>query len=329
MACSVKRNEQNRIVDVIDPSTGRRDPLYNAVYSRIQGDPSVYVDNDPFLRNLYDQGILQNKTKEEVALGIWSKIHQFWINNKQTPPNFASKTAMESFVEPVAAQTPSETVEQTDIYSQLGSKTQSENVVIDEVKGRKPVVKSNNYYEGNIKPDSNTIFVFGSNPEGRHGAGAAKIATEQFGAIYGQGEGLQGNAYALPTKDLRVKENNGFKSISFEQIVKNIQKLYEVSKQNPNKQFKIAYRNTNEKSLNGYTGLEMIEMFNQSGEIPSNIVFSKEWIDTGKLNQSSKPIVAYRTKGNNFLEALEKDNAIGNPWNSRGYGLYKTNTVKE
>jgi ribonuclease HI len=34
------------------------------------------------------------------------------------------------------------------------------------------------------------------------------------------------------------------------------------------------------------------------------------------LNQSLKPIVAYRTRGNNFLEALEKDNAIGNPWNS-------------
>lgn len=214
-----------------------------------------------------------------------------------------------------------------EIYNQL--ENTSENVVIDEVSGRKPAVENQNYYEGNIKPEPNTIFVFGSNPEGRHGAGAAEIAKEQFGAIYGQGEGLQGNAYALPTKDLRVKENNGFKSISFEQIVKNIQKLYEVARQNPNKQFKIGYRNTIDKSLNGYTGLEMIEMFNQAGEIPFNIVFSKEWIDTGKITQSSKPIVAYRTRGNNFLEALEKDNAIGNPWNSRGYGLYKTNTVKE
>jgi len=183
-----------------------------------------------------------------------------------------------------------------EIYNQLGNI--SENVVIDEVNGKKPVVENQNYYEGNIKPEPNTIFVFGSNPEGRHGAGAAKIAKEQFGAIYGQGEGLQGNAYALPTKDLRVKENNGFKSISFEQIVKNIQKLYEVARQNPNKQFKIGYRNTIDKSLNGYTGLEMIEMFNQAGEIPFNIVFSKEWIDTGKITQSSKPIVAYRTETN-------------------------------
>jgi hypothetical protein len=143
---------------------------------------------------------------------------------------------------------------------------------------------SNQFYEGNITPEPNTVFVFGSNPEGRHGAGTAKIAKEQFGAIYGQGEGLQGNSYALPTKDLRIKENNSLKSISPEQIVDNIKKLYEVAIQNPDKQFKVAYRNTSDKSLNGYTGLEMIEMFNNAGQIPPNIVFSKEWFDTGKLN---------------------------------------------
>jgi hypothetical protein len=145
------------------------------------------------------------------------------------------------------------------------------------------VSSSGKYYEGNIKPDLNTIFVFGSNPEGRHGAGAAKVAKEQFGAVYGQGEGLQGNAYALPTKDLRITANKGFKSISFNQIVENIKKLYNVANQNPTKQFKVAYRNTTDISLNGYTGLEMIEMFNQAGTIPSNIIFSKEWFDTGKL----------------------------------------------
>lgn len=137
----------------------------------------------------------------------------------------------------------------------------------------------NNYYEGDITPDVDTIFVFGSNPEGRHGAGAAKIARDKFGAIYGQGEGLQGNAYALPTKDLRVKENKGFKSISPSDITESIKKLYQTAISNPNKQFKVAYRNTITTSLNGYTGLEMIEMFKQAGPIPSNIVFSKEWYD--------------------------------------------------
>lgn len=40
------------------------------------------------------------------------------------------------------------------------------------------------HYTGDIKPEPNTIFVFGSNPEGRHGAGAAKVAREQFGPIW-------------------------------------------------------------------------------------------------------------------------------------------------
>lgn len=141
-------------------------------------------------------------------------------------------------------------------------------------------------YTGSITPDANTIFVFGSNPEGRHGAGAAKVAREQFGAIYGQGEGLQGNAYALPTKDLRVKEDNSLRSISPEQIIESIKKLYETARQNPDKQFKVAYRNTDRASLNGYTGLEMIDMFLKAGPIPTNIVFSKEWVDTGRFNLS-------------------------------------------
>lgn len=43
------------------------------------------------------------------------------------------------------------------------------------------------------------IFVFGSNLAGQHAGGAAKLALEYFGAIWGQGEGLQGNSYAIPT----------------------------------------------------------------------------------------------------------------------------------
>jgi hypothetical protein len=51
-----------------------------------------------------------------------------------------------------------------------------------------------------------SIFVFGSNMAGRHGAGAAKFAKDHRGAIYGKGVGPQGQSYAIPTKDslLRV-----------------------------------------------------------------------------------------------------------------------------
>lgn len=43
------------------------------------------------------------------------------------------------------------------------------------------------------------IFVFGSNLAGHHAGGAARIAYNHFGAVWGQGEGLQGNSYAIPT----------------------------------------------------------------------------------------------------------------------------------
>lgn len=45
----------------------------------------------------------------------------------------------------------------------------------------------------------NEIFVFGSNLEGLHGGGAARTAHEKFGAIWGQGTGLQGQSYGIPT----------------------------------------------------------------------------------------------------------------------------------
>jgi hypothetical protein len=48
------------------------------------------------------------------------------------------------------------------------------------------------------------ILVFGSNLAGRHGKGAALAAVQQYGAIYGQGHGRQGNAYAIPTKGFGV-----------------------------------------------------------------------------------------------------------------------------
>lgn len=174
-----------------------------------------------------------------------------------------------------------------------------------------------NSYTGNITPDINTIFVFGSNPKGVHGAGAAKVAREQFGAVYGVGEGITGNSYALPTKDLdkakgtrwyrptekeeaEVKEwykdhdysevknhpLNQERTITPQQIIESIKRLYETARNNPNKQFKVSNYPLNKLSLNGYLGYEMLEMFKATGEIPSNIVFSKEWVDTGRFNSS-------------------------------------------
>ena len=140
------------------------------------------------------------------------------------------------------------------------------------------------HYTGNITPEPNTIFVFGSNPEGIHGAGAAYVAMRNFGAIYWRGEGIQGQAYALPTKDLRVKENHGFRSICPKQITDNIRSMYDCARKNPEKNFKIAFRNTDEVTLNGYSGWEMMDMFLAAGPIPENVWVSEEWFNTGKFD---------------------------------------------
>lgn len=48
-----------------------------------------------------------------------------------------------------------------------------------------------------LGPDE--IFVFGSNLQGIHAGGAARVAHKRFGAIMGQGVGMQGQSYAIPT----------------------------------------------------------------------------------------------------------------------------------
>ena len=48
-----------------------------------------------------------------------------------------------------------------------------------------------------LGPDE--VFVFGSNLQGIHAGGAARVALEKFGAVMGQGVGIQGQSYAIPT----------------------------------------------------------------------------------------------------------------------------------
>ena len=121
-----------------------------------------------------------------------------------------------------------------------------------------------------LKP--NQIFVFGSNLEGRHGRGSALCAKQNFGAKYGQAYGLQGQSYAIVTKDLTKYKHP---SISSDHIIDQIKKLYLFAEENPNLDFIVAYSGT-KTNLNGYSNKEMAEMFSQPN-IPKNIVFEYEF----------------------------------------------------
>lgn len=147
---------------------------------------------------------------------------------------------------------------------------------------------SHKTYKGLIKDlGKNDIFVFGSNPEGCHGLGAAKLALLKFNAVYGQGHGLQGNSYGLVTKNLKkgyydpVKKitysKSGLKSLTEKQIVDNIKTLYKVARKNKDKVFYVAYT-ANGNNLNGYTNTEMAKMFYLAKPIPKNIVFEDKFL---------------------------------------------------
>ena len=140
-----------------------------------------------------------------------------------------------------------------------------------------------NHYTGNITPGKDIIFVFGSNPEGRHGAGSAKVALQKFGAKYGKGDGLYGQSYALITTEMR----KGWPRITLEQITDNVRRLYEVAREMPDKRFMVAYRNQpNVRTLCGYTGAQMMQCFLSAGEIPTNIWFSEEWYNAMQATQN-------------------------------------------
>jgi hypothetical protein len=78
------------------------------------------------------------------------------------------------------------------------------------------------------------IFVFGSNLSGIHGAGAANTALK-FGAIWGQFNGLQGQSYAIPTKDKSV-----VKSLTIDQIKPFVDEFIEFAKNNKNLTFLVT-----------------------------------------------------------------------------------------
>jgi hypothetical protein len=75
--------------------------------------------------------------------------------------------------------------------------------------------------------EENEIFVFGSNISGKHGKGAAKTALNKFGARWGQGAGIQGRSYGIPTKDRNLCV------LSVNEITYYIEKFIKFTKKNP------------------------------------------------------------------------------------------------
>lgn len=82
--------------------------------------------------------------------------------------------------------------------------------------------------------DRRKIFVFGSNLAGRHGLGAALFASRNHGAIYGQGAGLQGDSYAIPTK------NHDLKTLPLEVVARYVNVFLAFAGQHPELEFNVT-----------------------------------------------------------------------------------------
>lgn len=114
-----------------------------------------------------------------------------------------------------------------------------------------------------MRPGS--IFVFGSNLAGRHGKGAALAARQDHGAIYGQGEGLQGRSYAIPTKGYSLEV------LPLEQISTSVRIFLGFAITHPEMHFTVTPIGC---GLAGYSPAQIAPMFKDA---PTNVALPSEF----------------------------------------------------
>jgi len=113
------------------------------------------------------------------------------------------------------------------------------------------------------------VFGFGSNTEGGHWGGAAKIAVQKFGAIMFRPKGIQGQSYAIVTKDL----SKGRRSVSLESIRQQVDELKEYARNHSHQEFLMTRIGCD---LAGFLDTEIAPMFKDS---PDNILLPKSFIE--------------------------------------------------
>ena len=117
----------------------------------------------------------------------------------------------------------------------------------------------------------NEVFVFGSNRQGRHGKGAALTARNKFGAIYGQSEGLQGQSYAIITKELRKE----YQPVSLGEIKLGVDTFIQFAKDNKHLTFYVVELGCN---LAYFTVEEIAPLFKSAMKL-KNIYLPQRFID--------------------------------------------------
>lgn len=112
-----------------------------------------------------------------------------------------------------------------------------------------------------LKPDE--IFVFGSNLEGEHEGGAAWLAYDKFGAVWGQGVGLQGQSYAIPTMQGGV-----------ETIAPYVDEFIEFARKHPKQKFLVTEIGC---GIAGFTVEEIASLFEQAQTVENIYLPKRFW----------------------------------------------------
>lgn len=109
------------------------------------------------------------------------------------------------------------------------------------------------------------IFVFGSNLSGVHGAGAARLAYEKFGAEWGKGFGFTGQCFAIPTK------NRSIRTMELERIKHFVDRFRQHAITSPHLTFLVTRIGC---GLAGYKDEDMAPLFKG---MPDNVLLPAEW----------------------------------------------------
>jgi hypothetical protein len=120
--------------------------------------------------------------------------------------------------------------------------------------------------------------VFGANLAGRHGKGAALHARQHHGAIYGQGEGLQGTSYGIPTKDERLR------TLPLETIRGHVERFKEFARQHPEMTFQVTAIGC---GLAGYNPEQIAPFF---AETPANCLLPEEFVAELNLESAKRDL---------------------------------------
>lgn len=129
------------------------------------------------------------------------------------------------------------------------------------------------YPEGYKANPAQEVFVFGSNLAGRHGAGAALVAAESFGAIRGKGVGRMGQCYGIATKDGRNNADlkDPSQRLSLGEIAQNVAEFIAYAKANPKETFLVTAVAC---GLAGYKPDVIAPLFNRA---PTNCLMPEAW----------------------------------------------------